>query len=428
MAVKDFWQHHPMTLFRTDKTIGWQAIETPELYTGGMGLTIETLISLDGPAAAATAALYAPPKRELSPKHHDIDGTLAKNARYDALLKIFAGRFWADLEREDSFGWRNWGDYQIGVSYMGKDGPVEDWANLQYDLPNGLLMAWMRTGDPALWHMAQASIRHLMDIDLVKFYPFMDKLNGLVYRKGEMARPRSHIGAEPITDQGFAFRSLFTYYQLTGEEWARDLAKQNIDRLVYYAVSRPRFVLFGDRPTGWMLRAALAGAEYFPEEAKRYQEVADKIVAQLVEYYKENKRLPGMQAVWQGQMVEGLAEYHRRTGRADVAEVIAGHVRHLLTDCTRKKPDGSYELMYCYTPDGGDCKTPQWAGEENYVFLWLSGIAYAAKLTHDPFFSKWADTLFAYGENKMREHRDIRSWTSLLAYPFLYVGTGTDSK
>src|SRR4051812_15015888 len=30
IAVKDFWQHHPMTLYRTATTIGWQAIERPE--------------------------------------------------------------------------------------------------------------------------------------------------------------------------------------------------------------------------------------------------------------------------------------------------------------------------------------------------------------------------------------------------------------
>ena len=184
----------------------------------------------------------------------------------------------------------------------------------QYDLPNGLLIAWLRTGDPSLWRYAQASVRHLMDLDLVKFYPFLDKLNGLVYRKGEMRRQRSHIDAEPITDQGFAFRSLLLYWQLTGETWARDLAKQNIDRLVFYAVTRPQFVLHGGRPTAWMLRAALAGAEWFPKDRNnQYQLVADSIVRQLLDYYRDHKRLPGTQPVWQAQMIEGLAEYQRRT-------------------------------------------------------------------------------------------------------------------
>ncbi|MDB4969214.1 MAG: hypothetical protein JWN44_4903 [Myxococcales bacterium] len=303
VAVKDFWQHHPMTLFRTAAAIGWQAIERPEDYTGGMGLTLETLIAIDGPPAAAALALYAPPARNVPLKLHPVDGSLARSAigdRYDALLKVFAAHYREDLERLDSFGWRNWGDYQIGTSYTDKSGVVvEDWANEQYDLPNGLLMAWLRTGDPALWRYAQASVRHLMDLDLVKFNPFLDKLNGLVYRKGEMRRPRSHFDAEPITDQGFAFRSLLLYFQLTGEVWARDLAKQNIDRLVFYATTRPQFVLNGGRPTAWMLRAALAGAEWFGNDrAHPYQLIADGIVRQLLDYYQEHKRLPGRQPVW----------------------------------------------------------------------------------------------------------------------------------
>lgn len=425
VVVKDFWQHHPTSLVRTENTIGWEAIKTPEQYTGGMGLTLETMIAMAGSPADVSAALYAPPRRALPQEVRPIDGSAAQGpvgARYDALLRIFAERVPAMLEDMDNFGWRNWGDYQIGVSYSTDRGNVEDWANLQYDLPGGLLLAWIRTGDPALWRFAQASVRHLMDLDIVKFYPFMDKLNGLVYRKGEMDRPRSHIGAEPITDQGFAFRSLLLYYRLTGEEWAADLARQNIDRLVYYAVTRPQFVLSGDRPTAWMLRAALAGAENFAgDPTHNYQAVADGIVEQLLRYYQANKRLPGGQPVWQGQMLEGLAEYHRRTGRADVAEAIVGHVRHLLSDCIRARPDGRYEFTYCYTPGDGDCAVAQWTDEDNFPFLWLSGIAYAHKLTSDPFFKKWSDTLFAYAEGRMRGHADMRSWTSVLAYPHLFV-------
>ncbi len=423
VAVKDFWQHHPMTLFRTPSAIGWQAIERPEEYTGGMGLTLETLIAIDGPPAAAVAALYEPPARTMALKLHPIDGSRAHGAigdRYDALIKVFAAHYGEDLERLDSFGWRNWGDYQIGTSYTDKSGTlVEEWANEQYDLPNGLLIAWLRTGDPALWHYAQASVRHLMDLDLVKFYPFLDKLNGLVYRKGEMRRSRSHFDAEPITDQGFAFRSLLLYYQLTGEVWARDLAKQNIDRLVFYATTRPQFVLHGGRPTAWMLRAALAGAEWFPKDREHpYQLIADQIVRQLVDYYRQHKRLPGTQPVWQAQMVAGLGEYQRRTERTDVAAVVVGEVRHLLTDAVRRRPDGGFDFMYCYV-EARDC--PQWTNEDNYSFLWLSAIACAYKLSNDPFFAKWGEQLFTFGESKIREHRDTRPWTSALAFPSWFV-------
>ncbi|HEY2728744.1 MAG TPA: hypothetical protein VGK52_02315 [Polyangia bacterium] len=423
LLVKDFWQHHPISLWRTTSALGWQAIEREEEYTGGMGVTIESLIALDGPAAKASAVLYAPPPRVLPAKVHPVDASLAHGPvgdRFDALIKKFVPDYWEEQERTDGFGWRNWGDYQIGTSYTDAKGvPIEEWGNLQYDLPSALLLAWLRTGEPRLWRWGQASVRHLMDLDLVKFSPFKDKMNGLVYRKGEMVRARSHIDAEPIVDQCFAWRSLLLYHALTGEQWAKDLAKQNIDRLVYYASTRPNYVLEGGRPTGWMLRGALAGAEWFPGDHEHaYQATADEIVRLLLGYYKDHGRLPGKQPVWNGQIVEGLAEYHRRTHRADVAAVIVGEMRHLLTDAIRRRPDGGWDFRYCY--DGRpDC--PMWADDDNYLFLWLGSIAYAGELSHDPFFAKWADTLFTYGEAKQKDRRDIRSWTSVLAFPHLFI-------
>jgi hypothetical protein len=423
LIVKDFWQHHPISIWRDGRAVGWEAIEAPAEYTGGMGVTIESMIALDGAPEKASVALYAPPPRTMPALVHAVDGSLAKGPigdRYDKLLADFTRHFAIEQERNDNYGWRNWGDYQIGNSYTDKkNGPVEDWANLQYDLPSGLLVAWLRTGDARLWRWAQASVRHLMDVDLVKFSPFLDKLNGLVYRKGEMPVARSHIGAEPIVDQGFAWRSLLLYSSLTGEAWPRDLAKQNIDRLVYYAQTRPKYVLEGGRPTAWMLRAALAGAEWFPQDHEHdYRAIADEIVRALVGYYREHKRLPGRQPVWEGQMVEGLAEYHRRTGRADVAEVIVGEMRHLVAEELRPKPGGGYELRYCYQ-EARDC--PAWTDDDNYVYLWLGPLAYAGMLSHDPALARWADTLFSYGEEKMARHRDVRSWTSLLGFPHLYL-------
>jgi hypothetical protein len=168
-----------------------------------------------------------------------------------------------------------------------------------------------------------------------------------------------------------------------------------------------------------MLRGALAGAEWFPDDHEHaYQATADEIVRLLLGYYKSHGRLPGRQPVWNGQIVEGLAEYHRRTHRADVAAVIVGEMRHLLTDALRRRPDGGWEFRYCYE-GRPDC--PPWTDDDNYLFLWLGSIAYAGELSHDPFFEKWADTLFAYGEAKQKDRRDIRSWTSVLAFPHLFV-------
>lgn len=425
VAVKDFWQHHPISLVRTERTIGWRAVERPERLGGGMGLTLETIVAIDGPAARAVRTLYAPPERHLPAWIHPVDGSLANSAvgaRYDALLRRVAARLPGDLDATDSFGWRNWGDYQIGPSYSSDAGPVENWANLQYDLPHGLLLAWLRTGDPVLWRQAQAGVRHLMDVDYVKFSPFSDKLNNLVFRKGEMPRSRSHVASEPIVDQGFAFRSLLLYHALTGEAWARDLAKEHIDRLAYYGTTRPRFVLAGDRPAAWLLRGVLAGARHFGRDARYdYGRIADDLVRELVAHYRAKGRLPGAQPVWQGQMLEGLIQYHERTGRVDVAEAIVGHARYLLTDALRRRADGTWEFLYCFTPAERGCPAPVWTTEWNYAFLWLSSLAYASVLSGDPLFAERADALFRYAADRFATEGGLRHATSALGFPHLYL-------
>ena len=140
----------------------------------------------------------------------------------------------------------------------------------------------------------------------------------------------------------------------------------------------------------------------------------------LLGYYAEHKRLPGRQPVWEGQIVEGLAEYHRRTGRADVAKVIVEGARKLLTDDVRRAPDGQYEFMYCLPEQQKDCGDT-WSKDENYLYLWLGGIAYAGSISRDPSFGRWADTLFGYGEKAILKRHEVRNWTSLLGFPHYYL-------
>jgi hypothetical protein len=435
LAVKDFWQHHPISLFRTRDGIGWQAIERPELLGPGMGLTLESLISIGGREEEARSLLYEPPERELPDWVHPIDGSMARpgeaSQSYDELLRTFADTYPEYLERQDSMGWRNWGDYQIGGSYTSESGPVEQWANLQYDLPYGLLLAWLRTGDQRLWRHAQASVRHLMDIDLVKFQPLPVKLNGLVYRKGETPLERSHVASEPVVDQGFGFRSLLLYHALVGELWARDLARQHIRQLAWYGQHRPSFVRFGDRPAAWMLRGALAGAEHFPDDGSYdYASIADALVREILDYHRTAGRLPGGQPVWQGQLIEALALYHARTGRKDVAELIEGGVRHLLERCLRRSASGDYE--FAYSLGSREASEPftvkRWTDDSNYAFLWLSSIGYAYFLSGDTALAEHGRDLFVYAREELAGEPSPRPWTSALAFPHGFIHySGNDS-
>jgi hypothetical protein len=170
-----------------------------------------------------------------------------------------------------------------------------------------------------------------------------------------------------------------------------------------------------------MLRGALAGAREFPKDPRYdYRKIADAIVDELLGYYREHHRLPGAQPVWQGQLVEGLAQYYDLTKRADVAEAIVGHVRFLLKDALREKPGGGYEFLYC-TPEGGECKSDEWTDEYNYGFLWLSSIAAAYRISKDPTLAASGERLFRDGEAHLLHETAVRRWTSALAFPSLYL-------
>ena len=119
-------------------------------------------------------------------------------------------------------------------------------------------------------------------------------------------------------------------------------------------------------------------------------------------------------------MIEGLGEYHRRTGRTDVAEVIVGGrcATCSPTPCAQR-PDGGFDFMYCYEKHG---RLPAVDRRDNYavpVALARSRAPTSCRTTRS---SRSGPTSSSrYGEAKMREHRDIRSWTSALGFPFWFV-------
>ena len=222
-----------------------------------MGLTIETMIAIDGAAGGGDGgALRAARARRCRSKLHPVDGSLAHERRRRSLRRarrVFASHYAADLERIDSFGWRNWGDYQIGTSYTRQEGGavVEDWANLQYDLPQrpaaGLAAhgrsaaVALRAGERAAPHGPRP--REVLPV------PGQAQRARLPQGRDAARSARTSTPSRSSTRASPSARCCSTT-QLTGEKWARDLAKQNIDRLVYYASTRPHFVLERRAPDG----------------------------------------------------------------------------------------------------------------------------------------------------------------------------------
>jgi hypothetical protein len=448
LGVVDLWQHWPIEVYSSGRELTVNAIAQPARWSGGIGLTLDLAIVLEaGRAKDALAAIKAPPARPGLPAWWSpFDGTLTPNPAYDRLIARAYDTIHAADEEDDNYGWRVYGDYQIGPSYVLDDGPYEDWGGLQYDLASGLLLGWLRSGDERLWHRARAAVRHQMDVALVKYYPYAPKRSGQMYRKGECPRDDAITCQESIPDFGYGYRALLLWHFLTGEAWARELAWQQIDALAYFSArsggtarsSSGWLVETGTRPGAWILRGLLTGAAVFPEGTRGFAEAGEgidfprgtsyatlleeQIAAFLPQINERIGHYPSDQPVWSGQGLEALAmAYLEPSGRyrsPALRQAIEGTCADL--ENSMRWSGGAYEYVYDRTPED---EILEWIEEPNYGWLWLSGFAACAEILPSERYAALADGLFEHLIDfaGSQETIAVREWSSILAYGGYYL-------
>lgn len=418
LFIKDFWRQYPAAMRLEKGRATAEFIKAPAIFMGGMGKTFEIMYAF-GERATAQKKLYAAPETTGLKGYADpLYFSYATNSEYTRLTDSVRKNLLTYLEKQRSLGWKNWGDYQIGTSYN----QTEEWGNLQYDLGYGLLMLYIRTKDPLIWNLAQAAVYHLMDLDLVKYSPFMPKFNGSVHRKGEMPFDMAHVATEPIVPENFAFRSLYLYYLLTGDLFALECMKMSVDNFLEFtnSSSRLNFASHGDRDTAWILLGLLTGHQVFQKPV--YLERATKVVDRLLDKERTIGRLPGAQPVWQGQMLEALIKYYEITKDQRVRDAIIRHVIWLKRYALGVNPtNGRYRMIYLMKSDELVPSTPQWSEEANYFFLHLNAIMYVYDLTRDESFKKLADGLYQQAAQSQKGFVSPRHASSFLSFPFYYL-------
>jgi hypothetical protein len=79
-----------------------------------------------------------------------------------------AGGLLANREKADEYGWRNFGDVFADheQAYYGGDEPLVSHYNNQFDMVQGFLLHYLRTGDRRWFELGDALARHVMDIDI----------------------------------------------------------------------------------------------------------------------------------------------------------------------------------------------------------------------------------------------------------------------
>jgi hypothetical protein len=190
--------------------------------------------------------------------------------------------FFAKRERIDEYGWRHFGETYAdheNEHYPGPK-PVVSHYNNQYDLLNGLLLNYFRTGDVRWWQLADPLARHVIDIDIYHTDRDRPAYNGglfwhtdhyrdaststhRAYSKGNR-RPGQPYGGGPGNEHNYT-TGLLHYYYHTGDP----LAREAVLSLANWVVTRDDGTrtllgLIDDGPTGLSSRTGGDGTFHGP--------------------------------------------------------------------------------------------------------------------------------------------------------------------
>ncbi len=435
LVVKDFWKKFPINASSSGTTLALNAIQNPISLVGGVGFSFDIGINADttaSPNSELVARLRATPEVAYPQWWPELDGRVVNNASYQQLQAMSSQIIRRNDEVSGNYGLMNWGDFQIGPSFYFNGDATEDWGALQYDLGLGLLNAWAQTGDEYLFNRAQAAVRSSMDIQIAKFEPYGQKRSGAGIRKGQCS-DRFHWCQENIPEFNYHSRSLLLYSHLTGEQWPREIAQMVIDNSAYFSWSRRQWTVDHERILGWSLRNLYYGAEEFPEGTRyndrressayphmvtgtSYTELLNGLVADTVSHIERNGRLPGVQPVWGGQIVEGLiialesghldgSLATRTRGAIDTA------LRFFIANHMRGNAASGYDIAY-------DTTNGAWRDAEAYGWFWVNNLAWASENLDGSYranfenFYDWLDARFRADATL----QTTRAWTGVMGF------------
>jgi hypothetical protein len=181
---------------------------------------------------AATGAIpYAVPGRPDPSDRHEV---------FIAAVVDGPRSFATRREIIDEYGWRHYGEVYADheQAYYEGDPPVISHYNNQYDVINGLLIQYFRSGDPRWFELADPLARHVMDIDIYHTREDRARYNGGLfwhtdhYRDAATSTHRAYsqancgsnkraYGGGPCNEHNYT-TGLLHYYYLSGSARARD--------------------------------------------------------------------------------------------------------------------------------------------------------------------------------------------------------------
>ncbi len=262
-AIEGFWQNFPKSIEVDGRTMTLRLF--PRQFRGGFELqpgeqkTHTVYLSFDGALSASSSLDWVHRKLRVSAAPQSYAASRALSyvapkeaagapsqavARMERLVdNAVSGErtFFDRREIIDEYGWRNFGDLYADHEAVGhaSDAPLIAHYNNQYDVVNGALVQYVRTGDCRWFDLASDLALHVIDIDIYHTAADRRVFNGgmfwhtqhytdaatathRAYSKAASAGLGSHqSGGGPSSEHNYT-SGLLLYYYLTGEPAARE--------------------------------------------------------------------------------------------------------------------------------------------------------------------------------------------------------------
>jgi hypothetical protein len=266
VAVPEFWQQFPkaLTVEGANVRVGLFPRQSADLFElqGGEQKTHTVWLDFGAETALASALDWTrhPAVVRATPEWYAASGALPSlpawgsgDGRLDGVIAgVIDGpnSFFAGREVIDEFGWRHFGEVYAdheAAYYEGRE-PFVSHFNNQYDVVDGLLLQFLRSGDRRWWELLDPLARHVIDIDIYHTDRDKSAYNGGLfwftdhYKTAHTATHRTYsrhncqpgdrsYGGGPSSNHNFT-TGLLHYYYLTGEPAARDAVRELADWVV----------------------------------------------------------------------------------------------------------------------------------------------------------------------------------------------------
>lgn len=277
-----------------------------------------------------------------------------------------------------STGIRHWGD----LPYNEAEGT---WRNGYYDAQQGFFSEYLMTGDARWFDHLEASVRHIMDVDICHASAEHPDWTGAIHG----LYSKDHSTGDPWNPTQRT-KGTLNYWRLTGDRDAREAALGVADSAVACNRAMGSVSVRDHAGVLYCLVAAydethdpkyLEAARQLAHDAMKRIDPRRGCYAEIHGNYSYRGNVPWMVA----QLMEPMYDYYRASGDVDAAVAVVGMAESILAENRTRGVDGD---VFGYSHN------PHFKKNSGYHILIAPAILYARELTGDKEFLRQARAMY----------------------------------